>query len=63
MTDDRALSPADNAILVYLRQHVDRLQAERYHQDARPSIKNELQIAVRDLREFTSDLRKKGKNI
>lgn len=63
MTDDRALSPADNAILVYLRQHVDRLQAERYHRDARPSIKNELQIAVRDLREFTSDLRKKGKNI
>lgn len=57
------LSPADQAILTYLRQHVDRLQDERYRQDARPSIANELHIAQRDLKQFTSDLRQKGYNI
>jgi hypothetical protein len=57
------LTPADQAILTYLRQQVDRLQDERYRRDARPSIKNELQIAQRDLKEFTSKLRKQGVNI
>ena len=57
------LSPADQAILQYLRTQVDRLQDERYRQDARPSIANELQIAQRDLKKYTSDLRKKGYNI
>ncbi len=57
------LSPADQAILRYLRTQVDRLQDERYRQDARPSIANELQIAQRDLKQYTSDLRKKGYNI
>jgi hypothetical protein len=57
------LSPADQAILQYLRTQVDRLQDERYRQDARPSIANELQIAQRDLKQYTSDLRKKGYNI
>lgn len=57
------LSPAEQAILQYLRKQVDRLQDERYRQDARPSIANELQIAQRDLRQYTSDLRKKGYNI
>lgn len=57
------LSPAEQAILQYLRNQVDRLQDERYRQDARPSIANELQIAQRDLKQFTSDLRKKGYNI
>ena len=57
------LSPADQAILQYLRNQVDRLQDERYRQDARPSIANELQIAQRDLKQYTSDLRKKGYNI
>ena len=57
------LSPAEQAILQYLRTQVDRLQDERYRQDARPSIANELQIAQRDLRQYTSDLRKKGYNI
>jgi biotin operon repressor len=47
----------------YLRTQVDRLQDERYRQDARPSIANELQIAQRDLKQYTSDLRKKGYNI
>jgi hypothetical protein len=57
------LTPADQAILQYLRTQVDRLQDERYRQDARPSIVNELQIAQRDLKQYTSDLRKKGYNI
>ena len=57
------LSPAEQAILQYLRNQVDRLQDERYRQDARPSIANELQIAQRDLKQFTSDLRQKGYNI
>lgn len=57
------ISPAEQAILQYLRNQVDRLQDERYRQDARPSIANELQIAQRDLKKYTSDLRKKGYNI
>ncbi len=61
--EDKALSAADEAILRYLRSQVDRLQDERYRKDARPSIANELQIAMRDLTQFTSDQRKKGKNI
>jgi len=57
------LTPADTAILEYLRRQVDRLQDERYRQDVRPSIANELNIAQRDLKDFTSDLRKKGYHI
>ena len=57
------LSPAEQAMLQYLRTQVERLQDERYRQDARPSIANELQIAQRDLKQYTSDLRKKGYNI
>ena len=57
------LTPADQAILAYLRQQVDRLQDERYRRDARPSIANELHIAQRDLKKFTSELRQKGYNI
>jgi len=57
------LSPAEQAILQYLRNQVDRLQDERYRKDARPSIANELQIAQRDLTQYTSDLRKKGYNL
>jgi len=57
------LTPAEQAILQYLRTQVDRLQDERYRQDARPSIANELHIAQSDLREFTSKLRKQGANI
>lgn len=60
---DRKISPADEAILKYLRSQVDKLQDERHRMNARPSIKNELHIAVRDLREFTSKLRKAGKRI
>tara|TARA_R110000764_G_scaffold150482_1_gene238033 strand:- start:1699 stop:1878 length:180 start_codon:yes stop_codon:yes gene_type:complete len=57
------LTPADTAILEYLRRQVDRLQDERYRQDVRPSIANELHIAQRDLKKFTSNLRKKGYHI
>ena len=60
---DKEISSADEAILRYLRSQVDRLSDERHRQDARPSIKNELNIAIRDLREFTSNLRKSGKRI
>ena len=59
----KELDPANQAILKYLRQQVDRLQDERYRQDARPSIRNELQIAIRDLKRFTSELRQQGYNI
>lgn len=62
MADDE-LSPADAAILRYLRQRVDNLQDERWRRDARPSIVNELQIAMRDLREFVSAKREEGINI
>lgn len=60
---DRKISPADEAILKYLRSQVDKLQDERHRMNARPSIPNELHIAIRDLREFTEKLRKAGKRI
>jgi len=60
---DNDLTPADAAVLRYLRQRVDNLQDERYRRDARPSIANELKVAMRDLREFTSALRQQGANI
>lgn len=62
MADDELL-PADAAVLKYLRDQVDRLQDERWRAHARPSIVNELQIAMRDLREFTSAKRQQGFNI
>ena len=63
MSMDNKVSPADEAILRHLRQHVDRLQDERYRRDARPSIANELREAMWELKDFTSKLRKEGKNI
>lgn len=60
---DADMTPADAAILRYLRDRVDRLQDERYRQCARPSIENELKVAVRDLREFVSAKRDEGVNI
>ncbi len=60
---DSDLTPADAAVLRYLRQRVDRLQDERCRLTARPRIANELKIAMRDLREFTSALRQQGVNI
>lgn len=63
MSMDNKVSPADEAILRHLRQQVDRLQDERYRRDARPSIANELREAMWELKDFTSKLRKEGKNI
>lgn len=57
------LSPAEQHILKYLRQQVDRLQDERYRTDARPSISNEIYAAQKELKRYVSELRKKGYNI
>jgi len=57
------LSPAEQHILKYLRQQVDRLQDERYRTDARPSIMNEIYAAQQELKRYVSELRKKGYNI
>lgn len=63
MMADNDLTPADAAVLRYLKQRVDNLQDERWRRDALPSIENELQVAMRDLREFTSAMRQQGHNI
>lgn len=60
---DKRLTPADAAVIEYLRKRVDQLQDERFRMDARPSIQNELKVAIRDLREYTSKLRLDGHNI
>ena len=57
------LKPAEQHILKYLRQQVDRLQDERYRTDARPSISNEIYAAQQELKRYVSELRKKGYNI
>jgi hypothetical protein len=62
MADDE-LTPADAAILRYLRTQVDRLQDDRWRANAPPSIANELQIAMRDLKRFTAKKRDQGFNI
>ena len=59
----KSLTPADAAVVDYLRKRVDQLQDERFRLDARPSIENELKVAMRDLREYTSKLRADGYNI
>ena len=60
---DEDLTPADAAVLKYLRQRVDNLQDERWRAGALASIPNELQIAMRDLKRFTSEKREQGFNI
>jgi hypothetical protein len=57
------LKPAEQHILKYLRQQVDRLQDERYRTDARPSIANEIYAAQQELKRYVSELRNKGYNI
>ena len=57
------LNPAEQHILKYLRQQVDRLQDERYRTDARPSIMNEIYAAQQELKRYVLELRKKGYNI
>ena len=60
---DEDLTPADAAVLAYLRGQVDRLQDERWRAGAHASIPNELRVAMRDLRDFTSAKRQQGFNI
>ena len=57
------LKPAEQHILKYLRQQVDRLQDERYRTDARPSINSEIYAAQQELKRYVAELRKKGYNI
>lgn len=57
------LNPAEERILKYLRQQVDKLQDERYRTDARPSINNEIYAAQLELKRYVSELRRKGYNI
>lgn len=57
------LNEADKAMLRFLKQQVDRLQDELYSTSPRPSIRNELHLAIKELKEFTSDRRKKGYRI
>jgi hypothetical protein len=57
------LNPADEQILKYLRRQVDRLQDERYRTDARPSIDDEVSAAQKELKQYVTELRKKGYNI
>jgi hypothetical protein len=63
MKDDKALSPADEADLRYLRNQVDRLSERRYSKDAGPNAHNEYWHAKEDLKKFVSRLRQEGKNI
>ena len=57
------LNPAQQHILKYLRQQVDKLQDERYRTDARPRINQQIAAAVKELQEYTAQLRKEGYNI
>ena len=60
---DSDLTPADAAVLRYLRQRVDDLQDERFRQGAKPVIINELKVATNNLKRFTANLRKQGFNV
>lgn len=59
----KTVTAGDAAIVEYLRKRVDQLQDERFRLDTRPTIENELKVAIRDLREYTSKLRADGYNI
>lgn len=59
----KTVTAADAAVVEYLRKKVDQLQDERFRMDARPAIKNELKVAIRDLTEYTDKLRADGYNI
>ena len=63
MMDNKALSPADEADLRYLRNQVDRLSERQYRRDAGPNAHNEYWHAKEDLKKFVSKLRQEGKNI
>jgi hypothetical protein len=60
---DQKLSPADEAILKYLRDEVDRKAERQYRRDAGPNARNEYWYAAEDLKRFVRELREKGNNI
>jgi hypothetical protein len=61
--DEKVLSPADEAILKYLRDEVDRKAERQYRRDAGPNARNDSWYAAEDLKNFVSKLRQEGKNI
>ena len=63
MGDDTRLSPADQAILKYLRNQVDQLSERQYRRDAEPDARNKYWYAREELKNFVSRLRQEGKKI
>ena len=63
MMGDDKLSPADEAILKYLRDEVDRKAERQYRGDAGPNARQDYWHAADDLKKFVSKLRQEGKNI
>ena len=63
MREDQKLSPADEAILKYLRDEVDRKAERQHRRDAGPNARNEYWYAAEELKNFVSKLRQEGKNI
>ncbi len=63
MRDEQVLSPADESILRYLRNEVDRLAERQYRRDAGPNARNDYWLAAEELKNFVSKLRQEGKNI
>ncbi|MDE0820818.1 MAG: hypothetical protein OSA95_06835 [Opitutales bacterium] len=57
------LTPAEQSVLAFLRNQVDRLQQERHKRDTASLTENQYWHAVEDLKDFTRTLRKEGKNI
>lgn len=57
------LKPADQHLLTFLRQQVDRFEAEMFKTDRNPSAQNNLALAREELRQFVKKLRKEGHNI
>jgi hypothetical protein len=61
--EEQILSPADEAILKYLRDEVDRKAERQYRRDAGPNARQDYWHAAEDLKKFVSKLRQEGKNI
>ena len=61
--EEKVLSPADESILKYLRDEVDRKAELQYRRDAGPNARNDYWSAAEDLKRFVRELREKGKNI
>ena len=57
------LKPADEHLLKFLRQQVDRLEAETFKTDRNPSAHNNLALAREELRQFVGKLRKEGYSV